>query len=130
MAENDNKSNPEQEQPKFNQDQYEMLKRCSKKGDITEWNNRRKENPGEEIWLQGADLMEDELQGANLMKANLQGARLGGARLQGAQLLESKLLKSDILMAKLQGADFSRAIVDGETLIWDCEVDRKTKGHL
>jgi hypothetical protein len=35
---------------------YRMLKRCSDAKDMTEWNEWRKENPQEEIYLQGACL--------------------------------------------------------------------------
>jgi hypothetical protein len=41
------------------------------------------------------------------MRSNLQGVEFGGAN--------------------LEGADFSRAIVDGGTLIWRCKVNHKTK---
>ncbi len=147
--------------------QYELLKRCSDKKDITEWNDYRRKNPDEQIWIQGANLVganlqgvnlaganlqgaslwKINLQGANLVRAKLQGASLEGAKLQGAKLWEAKLQKVDLRYshlqgtrfvraflqgtefggAKLQRSDFSRAIVDGETLIWRCEIDRDTK---
>jgi len=45
-----------QEERKFSQEQYEMLKRCSDKKDMTEWNEWRKESESEEILLEGAKL--------------------------------------------------------------------------
>ena len=77
--------------------------------------------------LQGAKLGGVNLQGAYLREANLEGAKLGGVNLQGADLLEANLQGANFTKVKLQDADFSRAIVDGKTLIWLCEVDKKTK---
>ena len=210
MAEDNNSNSNEESKEakyKFDQAQYDMLLRCSHKGDISEWDKWRKENPNEQIWLQGANLVEADLrevnlqganvvqvdlsgaklQGAHLGDANLQGANLVGAKLQcadlkwaelqiahlnradlqganliytklqgavlieadlqganlrdaklqgavllyanlqGAILRKSKLQGVDFSGAKIQRADFSRAIVDSETLIWECEIDRKTK---
>ncbi|MCP4745828.1 MAG: hypothetical protein GY874_06750 [Desulfobacteraceae bacterium] len=42
---------------KLNQDQYERLKRCSDKKNMTEWNKWRKKNETVEIWLEGANLL-------------------------------------------------------------------------
>ena len=92
-GEKNSKSEPKDEQPKKERrfdpellkkglqcdlDQYDRLIECSKKGqeEIAEWNEWRKENLGEEIWLQGADLWKAKLQGAKLDRANLQGANL------------------------------------------------------
>ena len=129
----------EQSKPerKFNQEQYDMLKRCSKKKDMTEWNEWRKENPNEEILLEGAKLYKAHLEEANLSeKAHLEGANLVGAHLEGAELQEAYLERAILHGAHLEKAkiagthlhktDFERAIVDGETLIWDCEIDRDT----
>jgi len=46
-----------------------MLKRCSKKKDMTEWNEWRKGNPDEDILLEGANLSGFCLKGAFLNKA-------------------------------------------------------------
>jgi len=94
---------------------------------------------GASLWdsnLQGADLMDTNLQGAWLQEANLQDVALAGLNLKGAMFaranlkgawLESAYLQgADLRWAKLQGAVFKKAIVDGSTLIWDCEVDKKT----
>jgi len=84
-------------------DQYEMLKRYSEKKDMTEWNKWRLSNPGEDIFLQGANLNAFYLQVADLRKANLQGAGLLGADLQRAGLLEANLQGANLVGAKLQG---------------------------
>ena len=118
-------------------DQYEMLLRCSEKRDMTEWNEWRKENPAEEIWLQGADLLIDDnlhkvnleeanLQGANLIGAELQEANLGEAKLQGANLLDANLRGANLGSAKLQDAKFVGVVVDGSTSFLACEIDENT----
>jgi len=131
-----------EEQPKndrhFNQEQYDMLIRCSKKGPlgIEEWNKWREENPLEKIWLQGADLGNANLQRVYLWEANLQGAHFTGANLQGAYLFDANLQGADffhadlegakLLEAKLQGADLVGATANGSTSFLYCEIDEDT----
>ena len=135
------------EKPKLNEEQYKLLLSCSKKKEVTEWNKYRMEHTGEEIRLQGAKLERTNLQGAVLWNANLQGAHLGGANLQGAHLEganlqgahleganlqdadfeEANLQGAKLQRAKLQGANFRMAIVDGGTLIWNCDVNHWRK---
>ena len=140
-------------------DQYEMLKRCSDKRDITEWNEWRKEHPDEEIWLEGANfvlahlkgaqLWEAHLKGVKLMKANLKGANLNGAHLEQANLDHANLKGADLNLAylkdtalcfshleranldgsHLEDARFGWAIVDGATLLRKCEVNSRTDFH-
>lgn len=146
---------PEKER-RFNQEQYDRLKKCSDKKDMTDWNQWRKDNPDEEIWLQGAYFKEAKLQGANLNSAKLQGAYLHSANLQGTELVGAKLqgayffeanLKGAYLFdanlqeaefghanlerailegAKLQGAKFRGAIVNGSTDFLYCSIDEDT----
>jgi len=92
--------------PKFSQSQYDMLKRCSEKGDMTEWNQWRKDNPKEEIFLEGADLRGSHLQRAFLSYAHLEKAKLMGAHLEGAKLYEAHLEGANLLAAYLNGANF------------------------
>jgi len=119
-GESEKQSSPEKEQAtparKFSQEQYDMLKRCSKKKDITEWNEWREKHPEEEILLEDADLV-----GANLQKANLMVANL-----QEAYLAEANLEKANLSGANLQGTNFELAIVDGSTLITPKAFDRFT----
>ncbi len=53
-----NESEPKSEQPKrkhkFDEEQYKLLKRCSDKKDITEWNKWQEKYPNEEILLKYA----------------------------------------------------------------------------
>ena len=89
----------------FNKDQYEILIRCSEKGDSNEWNEWRKstkEDPiilvGAELGginLQGADLSEVDLADADLFAANLRGTKLRCANLTGTNLCDADLARID-----------------------------------
>lgn len=76
--------------------------------------------------LSGARVYDATFRGAILSGADLKGAYLGGAHLQGADLQHAELQGSDFNTANLQGADFRFALVDGETCLARCEVDRAT----
>ena len=86
----------ERNEKQFNESQYEILIRCSDKGDLTEWNEWRENNQTVSILLEGANFMSANLAGADLWKANLKGAKL------------------------------IAAIVDRQTFIWGCEFDAQT----
>ena len=136
MDETTSQKEEPKEHRKFSQEQYEMLLRCSEKADMREWNEWREANPGEEILLQGAKLVQANLKGADLRESNLQAAKLEGANLQGAKLWEANLKGAKLGGANLQGANLWEAklqsatcdgvVVNGFTLLWDCEVDLKT----
>ena len=138
MAEEKNsKSESKEKQVKnrrpLNKKQYEFLKECSGKGpeEIAEWNKWRDENPSEKIWLRGANLQGANLSWANLKGADLQGAKLQGSillfsELQGANLKNANLQGSDLRVAKLQDAKLMKAIVNGSTKFFDCEIDKNT----
>jgi len=124
-------------------DQYEMLKRCSDKKDITEWNNWREEYRTVEILLEGAylvgaNLQKADLGGANLQKAylmevnllkamlvaaNLQEARLGEANLQEANLAGANLRKADLREANLQKANLREANLQ-EAELWAANLQK------
>ena len=134
MAEGKDSKSESQEQPKeerrFNQEQYDRLLECSKKGPegIKEWNKWRVKNPHEEIWLQGAKLERANLQGANLQNANLQKALLLGtnlqaakleqAELQGAELHRANLKEADLVDANLQEAKLHNSNLQGANLVF------------
>jgi len=129
MSEEKNiESESEEEQLKFDQEQYKFLIECSKKGPegIDEWNEWREENPNEEIWLEGAEFRRANLQGADLIDAKLQGAKLGFANLEGANLYDAKLQGAELSFANLQGAEFRGAILNGDTSFLACEIDEDT----
>jgi len=175
-----NQQNKQNEKPsgkrQFSREQYEMLKRCSDKKDMTEWNKWRKENPTQDIeldiakldgcWLQGVNfgieietslsslcfresgkkascatlcsvqLFCSHCEGANFELAHLEMASAHRAHFEGANFhytflnntlfAETNLKGTCLDGSHLQGANFERAIVDGATSIWRCEVDRET----
>jgi hypothetical protein len=90
-------------------DQYEMLKRCSDKNDMTEWNEWREANKGIDIYLEGAHLKGYYLQDANLFNANLKKAMLDEANLQRSDLRMSYLSRASLLMANLENAKIEHA---------------------
>ena len=133
-----------------------MLLRCSDARDVSEWNAHRAANPDEPVYLEGAMLRGAQLRGANFDGAHMAGAILWSADLTGAQFvatdlrdatlwgahLERAMLRrtdlqgalmgtahlsgTRVLFARMQGVDCSYAVVDGETILLDCEVDRAT----
>jgi len=115
----------------FDQEQYEMLKRCSKKKYIGEWNEWRERQTDAQILLEDAPLQEAwlwgaNLEGADLAGAHLKGAALGRANLKGARLSEANLEGAKLRGANVVGANFQLAIVDGFTLIESIVFDRFT----
>ena len=106
----------ERKEKQFNESQYEILIRCSDKGDLTEWSEWRENNQTVSILLEGA----------NFIDANLAGVDLWGANLAGANLRNVNLEVDDLWKANLKGAKLIAAIVDRQTFIWGCEFDRQT----
>lgn len=82
-------------------------------------------------WLAGACFEGTTLRLANLSDAKLRGANLKKANLADADLTralvtEVSLKGASLHSAKLQGANFQKSVVDGETLLWYCEIDDST----
>jgi len=130
--------------PRFSEEQYKMLLRCSKKKDMTEWNEWRKKNQKEDVLLEGVDLAERWLKGVFLGKVAfvtikpdhktisiggdvyLEGAHIKGADLEKADLRNSHLesvkfnfahlQRTDFLDAHLKGTIFYKAHLDGASL--------------
>ena len=113
-----------------------MLIGCSKKKDVKEWNEWRKEHLGDEILLEGADLLGAHLhgvelsdyggiarsptvclKGATLLKANLGCARMIGSDLQDADLSEAHLVGAKMPGACLKGASLRGARLNGTYLM-------------
>ena len=95
----------QEDKSRFNQEQYDILKRCSQQENINEWNSYRADHPEIRIHLQNADLR----------KARLEGAKLSGADLEGAQLEGADLFAADMKKADLRGANLEGAIVETTT---------------
>jgi hypothetical protein len=141
---------------RLDESQLAMLLRCSDAGDMTEWNTWRQVNPEEPIYLEGAMLRGANLRGGNFDHAHLAGAILWSADLSDTQLVEADLehatlwgahldqammrrthlegallstacLKgARLLFSQLQGADCSYAIVNSDTLLLECGLDKGT----
>jgi uncharacterized protein YjbI with pentapeptide repeats len=101
---------------KFNPEQYDLLMKCSRKKNMTEWNEYR-EKSSDKIELEGADL-----ENANLENANLFGADLSNSNLMIANCNLAKLGHANLSNANLSGTDFrqtnlSKANLKGARLI-------------
>ncbi len=154
MADNVKKyDNPKKQ---FDESQYEILIKCSDKGDLTKWNEWRDNNQKVSILLEGANFISANLTGADLCNANLAGANLGNVSLAGADLWKANLKSTNLLNANLKGAELISAnlagadlrnvnlagadlwkanlkgakliaaIVDKQTFIWGCDFDKQT----
>jgi uncharacterized protein YjbI with pentapeptide repeats len=154
MADNvDKYDNPKRQ---FDERQYEILIRCSDKGDMTQWNEWRENNQKVSILLEGANFSGANLEGADLCmanlacanlrdvnlaeadlwKANLKCTELWNANLQGAELITANLADADLRNVNLAGADLWKAnlkgakliaaSVDKQTFIWGCGFDKQT----
>jgi uncharacterized protein YjbI with pentapeptide repeats len=105
MGEENNKNQNENQPRRFNQQQYDMLKRCSEKKNMTEWNEWREENPSENIFLEGANLENTNLSNANLGDACLEGVSFFGAHLESASFALSDLRDACFRKARLKSAE-------------------------
>ncbi|TSA56153.1 MAG: hypothetical protein D4R45_01265 [Planctomycetaceae bacterium] len=83
---------------RFSQEQYDVLKRCSERKDMTEWNQWRRKKHSKPILLEGVDLSGEHLETVNFY----------GAHLENADLQETHLEDSNLSFAHLQNAKLSR----------------------
>jgi uncharacterized protein YjbI with pentapeptide repeats len=90
-------------------DQYDMLKRCSDKKDMTEWNQWRVNNPEAKILLQGALLDKSYLRKVDFRGAELSDSILTGAYLSFANLENAILYRADLRNSKLFAANLKKA---------------------
>jgi len=136
----------------FSQEQYEMLKRCSDKKDMTEWNGWRKENPDKDIMLSGANLIQFYLNGAFLNKAitidksgrvyefhrvieepdmasfNQKVKNIGNIYLDGAKLRRADLEGALFYDSNLKAADVSNAKLEAAEF-WRTEMQDTNFGR-
>ncbi len=130
----DEEKEKQKKERRFSQEQYDMLKRCSKAGDIKEWNEWRKENPGDNVLLEETNFPRAHLKGAylntckvvdddtnkiyefsgevHLENANFVGADLNEAKLVNAHL-EGAKFSEPFDRANLEGASLGRAYLQG-----------------
>jgi hypothetical protein len=117
MARENNNATSQEDQSRFNQEQYDILKRCSQKQNISEWNSYCAEQPEIRIHLQNADLRGARLEGAKLTGANLAGARFERADLLAADLRNADLRRVNLEKANLWGAALSEANLEEANLV-------------
>ncbi|TKJ33848.1 MAG: hypothetical protein CEE38_19695 [Planctomycetes bacterium B3_Pla] len=93
--------------------QYEMLRRCSDRKDMTEWNKWRESHPNIDVWLQGKDFSNWYLKGAYFHKGQfVQGydyTSLGEVHLENTFFREASLEDVRFIWSRLQNAKFANA---------------------
>lgn len=102
----------------LDQNQYNMLKRCSEKKDMTEWNEWRKKNPDADIQLRGAIFKGFFLEGVNFIKANVRHQENEEINYTGEVHLE----KSNFEWANLKGGWFANAILK-KAVFWSVKAN-------
>jgi len=99
------------------QEQYDILKRCSEKKNIAEWSTYRAEHPETKINLQNADLRRASLEGAQFREGNFRGARFEGADLFAVDFGNADLRKANFQEANLWGATLGEANLEGACFV-------------
>lgn len=115
-----------EKKPRFNQDQYDMLIRCSDKKDITEWNEWRNAHPIEEIFLEGAHFINAHLEGVFFINAHLEGAFFSIVHLEGANFSGAHLENAYFIAAHLEDAIFNKSYTNKGTSFLNCSINRNT----
>ncbi len=120
------------DEPKFNQEQYDLLMECSKKRDMSKWNDFVETTDekiclagvdlsGKQIkerrYLVGADFSEAILREANLSKTELSDANFSNADLSNTNLSWTYVSNSKFTQANLRNANFYRADLDQASLV-------------
>jgi pentapeptide repeat protein/ion channel len=113
--------------PRRNQAQLDLLGWCSHARDMSVWNQWRKDDPKDEVWLEGINLRGAHLGGARLSPADLEEARdffanmkpadVGDERVEGAQAYWASLESEGFTCAHLKGAGLIGAHLEGANLI-------------
>ena len=111
---------------RFNRKHYDLLMKCSKKGDMTEWNKWYEEymgapwDTGEKdcgAWLEGADLKGAHMEEAHLLRAHLERADMSLAHLEGADMSQAHLEGTNMCGANMNGTDMSLAHLEKATML-------------
>lgn len=117
-------------QRRFDQSQYDLLRSCSAKKDLSGWNEWRRQNPNVQVLLEGANLQNAFLDGANLAGAILcPEYDLSGkdfvekhkdklANLEGARLSRAQLQRATLNGAKMKGVVLSDSCMENANLIY------------
>ena len=99
-----------------NEEQVDLLVKCSQENDVSEWNNWRIENPKTPILLEGAQLEGLSLSGVNLIGASLWKANLKRTVLSHSYLSEANLFMTHLENSVLTCTDFESANLIGTFL--------------
>ena len=156
MDESESRNEKPKEGRRFSQEQYDMLKRCSDKKDMTEWNEWRRQHPDETIlldrrsfhgfYLSGAFLNtgavvinpgtrmaqqwifrgEVHLRGSLFLQAKLRGTDFRGAHIEGSTFNFAELEGGCLELAYLQGTTLKGATFDKRTFFEGCHIDKQT----
>jgi len=118
MNESESKNEKLKEGRRFSQEQYEMLKRCSEKKDITEWNEWRDENDYRDVELEGRDFSGWYLKEVNLATHRQYGCRTAEVFLSKANFDKANLEKAQLTFSHLEGARFHEAHLEGANLMF------------
>ncbi len=114
------KKEEDKKERRFSQWQYDMLKRCSEKKNMTEWNEWRKDHSEDcvqDVLLEGGDFSNWHLKGVNLGTYRQHGHRtaevfLSKANFDNAHLEEASFQFSHVEGARLHKAHLERAVLD------------------
>ncbi len=117
MSTNENQIACRERRNVCDREQYDILRRCSEKKNIAEWNKYRAEHPETKINLQNADLRGARLEGAQLREGNFRGARFEGADLFASDFRNADLRRANFQEANLWGATLSEANLEGACFI-------------
>jgi uncharacterized protein YjbI with pentapeptide repeats len=93
----------------FGESLNEILSRCLRNDDFTEWNEWRDQNKEGHISLKGARLSNINLKSADLSQVDLKAADLKKSNLTHADLSEADLTGADLSYTNLIGADLWKA---------------------
>ena len=99
-------SDEKKNEVRFSQEQYDLLMKCSEIGDMTEWNEWRREHQFHPVLLEGAKFDNAQLDGADLRAANLRNAHFRKAKMRSADLEDACLQDAQLTNANLQGSNF------------------------
>jgi uncharacterized protein YjbI with pentapeptide repeats len=118
-------SNSLKEQPKnerkFSQEQYDMLKRCSEKKDLTEWNEWRIKHPDKDVLCEGTDFYDFYMVGAYLNSGFMdyyENDQLKKHCFSGTVFLaDSDFTCANLCKAKLYYANLENSNFEGTNLI-------------
>ncbi|HSF51076.1 MAG TPA: pentapeptide repeat-containing protein, partial [Nitrososphaeraceae archaeon] len=101
----------------FDQKRLEHILNLLENGQVEEFNNLRKNDNNQSIFLPKIDLSDKNLVGIDLHEAILQHSIFKKSKMKGANLTGAILTKADLTEADLRSADLTGAKLDGAKLV-------------